>query len=772
MLLKGSKAHTRSCCTKPEHGPDDQLNEVAKEDALPLPEIAVAAPPPYTATEIQERFNRTLEPDPALTAIGKQLYEILAQGGVKDRLEALNDSRLILDLPDDLHHLPWELITHDLNRFFMNIKAPVCRGKWDALRPLGMHTWPLRLLVVVGSESSSETIRQGQLTVNAAAELAKIRDAIAFCGADVDLEECIRQPKAEVMKHIERFKPHILHYIGHGLIYNDRPALELRSDSFDFWNADSIFNDIRRVYGDTAEPDRLRLVVLNACRSGSPPQDQRDPWSLSAAFLMAGVPAVVGMSSDIADRSAACFAGSLYRDLATGASIDEAMASARNIISSSSGDDLYRREWAAPCLQVRCDPASVIQIGVGSNIQISTDWRRYVSSFPGLDRLHHLVDRRRERYEAWQGFEPHQRKVRVIFGEAGAGKTKFAHMLMERCALCHHELRYVDMKGRGNDFLSLLLAIRSGSSKPAPSPLNQALPATDFAGFYQELGNLLSTQITANGRPVTVHEDVASANRAQDRDLLIQLRQFFDTRFSEDELRTVCFDLGIDYDNLAGMGKAGKARELVAYYERNSRIPELLAVARQLRPGVSWPDAADQHQPAEQLSRPDNEQRLVMPNEHYRKGKFGQLFSTFRAGLQAVARPDRPLVLVIDHLELADPEFEVVHEGLFAPFTAPRNPNDPQGSVNIVLLLTTQRRKLPYGLERRLDNYEPFELKDFPGALWSELVDEFFRRTFAGQQVSANRMEFIESKKKLPVANEWRPALFDLMLSEMEAFGV
>jgi hypothetical protein len=95
-------------------------------------------------------------------------------------------------------------------------------------------------------------------------------------------------------------------------------------------------------------------------------------------------------------------------------------------------------------------------------------------------------------------------------------------------------------------------------------------------------------------QPVPVREDVASTNRSPDQNLLIRLRQFFDARFSEDELRTVCFDLGIDYDNLAGVGKAGKARELVAYCQRYGRISMLLAIARQLRPDVPWDDAADQ----------------------------------------------------------------------------------------------------------------------------------------------------------------------------------
>jgi hypothetical protein len=57
-----------------------------------------------------------------------------------------------------------------------------------------------------------------------------------------------------------------------------------------------------------------------------------------------------------------------------------------------------------------------------------------------------------------------------------------------------------------------------------------------------------------------------------------RLRQILAERFDEGELRTLCFDLGIEYDDLPGKGRADKARELVAYLERRDRIPDLIAL--------------------------------------------------------------------------------------------------------------------------------------------------------------------------------------------------
>ena len=41
--------------------------------------------------------------------------------------------------------------------------------------------------------------------------------------------------------------------------------------------------------------------------------------------------------------------------------------------------------------------------------------------------------------------------------------------------------------------------------------------------------------------------------------------------FDTSELRTLCFDLDVDYDNLPGEGKMDKARELVMYLRRHQR---------------------------------------------------------------------------------------------------------------------------------------------------------------------------------------------------------
>jgi sulfatase modifying factor 1 len=64
----------------------------------------------------------------------------------------------------------------------------------------------------------------------------------------------------------------------------------------------------------------------------------------------------------------------------------------------------------------------------------------------------------------------------------------------------------------------------------------------------------------------------------------VALRQFIFQHFSLEELRTLSFDLNIEYDDLPGEGRAGKIRELIKFMERNGRLSYLHAALWRERP--------------------------------------------------------------------------------------------------------------------------------------------------------------------------------------------
>ncbi len=80
------------------------------------------------------------------------------------------------------------------------------------------------------------------------------------------------------------------------------------------------------------------------------------------------------------------------------------------------------------------------------------------------------------------------------------------------------------------------------------------------------------------------------SNMAQSLSAHNRLRQLIFDLFDEDELRSLCFDLDVNYDGLPGRGTEAKARELVLYMRRRQRLGALLAACRQARVEVDWPD--------------------------------------------------------------------------------------------------------------------------------------------------------------------------------------
>jgi hypothetical protein len=72
-----------------------------------------------------------------------------------------------------------------------------------------------------------------------------------------------------------------------------------------------------------------------------------------------------------------------------------------------------------------------------------------------------------------------------------------------------------------------------------------------------------------------------------------QVHQALDCCFNLEELRTLCFELGLDYDDLPAEGKEAKARELVVHHERHGTLHRLVKLIRARRPQALQPEPGD-----------------------------------------------------------------------------------------------------------------------------------------------------------------------------------
>ena len=69
---------------------------------------------------------------------------------------------------------------------------------------------------------------------------------------------------------------------------------------------------------------------------------------------------------------------------------------------------------------------------------------------------------------------------------------------------------------------------------------------------------------------------------------LAELRRKIGEYFNESELKGLCFDIGIDYEDFSIGTKQDKVREVLAYCLRHGRVSDLRTACRRVRPSVSW----------------------------------------------------------------------------------------------------------------------------------------------------------------------------------------
>lgn len=120
-----------------------------------------------------------------------------------------------------------------------------------------------------------------------------------------------------------------------------------------------------------------------------------------------------------------------------------------------------------------------------------------------------------------------------------------------------------------------------------------------------------------------------------------QLFPLIDAHFNEEELRTLCLMLGLEYESLGGRGKTANARELAEQMRRQGRLPELLALLRQERPLVAWPELPPDTPPTDPLAAYHQKlaQELAAPSKEF-DGRFVQLTLLLNKGEGEFARSD------------------------------------------------------------------------------------------------------------------------------------
>jgi tetratricopeptide (TPR) repeat protein len=311
--------------------------------------------------------------------LGQEMFNMLMQGSVRDAYRRAlpeegqepllgggePDSLLLrLRLPNNLAHLPWELLYDDdlpgdeARRFLVltDQLGLVRRPQSEAGAQPPPLEGPISIYAVLASpvdESNKfpevNTQREQELLTNSLQRLIERRH---FRLQTVDLPtdfEPSDQPGMPnqffELEQLHKKQPcHVLHVLCHGqLMPNGEGMLLFEGPNRALLPVQA--SQLRRLFAD--QP--ARLVLLNACVSAASTSD--NPFnSVADNLLKAGVLAVIAMQYEILQDDAAVLTETFYRAIAERASVDAALTAARLAIFQREPGGLG---WAIPALFLR-----------------------------------------------------------------------------------------------------------------------------------------------------------------------------------------------------------------------------------------------------------------------------------------------------------------------------------------------------------------------------------------------------------------------------------
>lgn len=413
-----------------------------------------------TVQDTRTMLARADSSNTLLRDLGIRLFALLNNGDVGKRWQAERDAahaintvigavklRTYLDVRDaELARIPWELLFDDndglpLSR--LDAGAPIVRYAKSALSQTAAQQFAtenseLRVLFIIGCKSTSNEV-QWLAELRSFLELVcPQRNIIDFEIFETQVQTQPKKLKNLLRAAIEEFRPHILHFVGHGRIENGEGALELYDATIDSeisWTAEDFKSCL------TQSPPRL--VLLNACRTSVASADVDAPIrvlaTMSASALSAKVASVISMQHDISSDAAVVFSRNFYSALVTQLPIDVAVTKARIAVFDfvSQAD----RNWALPVCTVCVAPEAVLP-----RPNLFKDPRlQAVKLYRDFSQLSSYVDRRKERRALIQSEAVSNNKsLQFILSSALMGKSSLAKLICEWRLLNGEQVIYVD----------------------------------------------------------------------------------------------------------------------------------------------------------------------------------------------------------------------------------------------------------------------------------------------------------------------------------------
>lgn len=435
-----------------------------------------------------------------LVDCGLVLWRFLTRGAAGDEWRKAHKSWKAAKQPSDiwrtgleikdpaLEVLPWELMWDEEydTPAWTSESETFCRisTEADQVDPNLADGWPWRILVLTG------TTQPG--VISAEAELEAIHRAWWPQRDEVVIRDALPSGKQELHTLIQQFKPHILHFTGHG-----KPkALRFQPEGKPEWEWSA--TDIGTCYDKGKRPVPW-LVWLNACQSADKPLLERASAqrSLQQVFRKLGVPCVIGVRGEIDGEMAAFQAGAFYTELTQGSTIDASLARARERTSEWRDDASQLRPISLhqPYLVSAVVSAEEAVLRVfGRTTGASDSVVQATPIFGEVERW--FVDRHTTRSLLFDGTlgrcaQATSSQLVIFHGPPQSGKSWVLYFVLKALVLRGWLVRCHRMNGtEALNWLSVLKLVREGvaveqrnDNEKKNSKLIERLPDAGFAAF-------------------------------------------------------------------------------------------------------------------------------------------------------------------------------------------------------------------------------------------------------------------------------------------------
>ncbi len=319
----------------------------------------------------------------------------------------------------------WSLLHHKAK--FVFARRPLIRNRVMAESPATPIRWPLRVLIIVGSEDTDEDIAIPP-ELDCLSDLLDQVPEPTRSGqpgrGDIAVRVLSMPSSTEAESVMAKFRPDVLHIVGHG--QSDQIMVGTQP-----WTSVFIANTLL----DAHAP---RIVVLNTCRGAA----DSPQFGLVDTFLECGVEAVVAHRGKMLGIAGPPFIEAVWTGLKAGQSLAEAVAGGRYALFHSHSD---RRYWALPSLTVR-NSASLERLDFPPRT-LAEDAVGRIRSCTLLQEADAVFERFDARWQAW--VESRKPLLLLEPESSGCGATSLLELLLERLRLDGHAVRYVD--GGRND---------------------------------------------------------------------------------------------------------------------------------------------------------------------------------------------------------------------------------------------------------------------------------------------------------------------------------